>query len=190
MALTRTCKKCGASDWMPNGTSVRCRPCRVAQNKARASTQEFKEKQKERMAKLRTNPEYKQRELELRHAREDNPEHRQKERERFRKLRTDPEHKQKQREYQRKHYREAPWKNNAKAAQRRAVKLQATPVWADKEKIKEVYRQARKLSKEFGVEFQVDHIVPLQSDIVCGLHCWENLQLLEASLNKSKSNNL
>lgn len=29
--VTRQCKKCGQSDWIPNGNSVRCRPCRKTQ---------------------------------------------------------------------------------------------------------------------------------------------------------------
>jgi hypothetical protein len=39
---------------------------------------------------------------------------------------------------------------------------------------------------EFG--FAVDHIVPLQGKIVCGLHTWENLQLVAPSLNSKKCN--
>ena len=35
---------------------------------------------------------------------------------------------------------------------------------------------------------QVDHIIPLQSDPVCGLHCWANLQLMSRADNRRKSN--
>ena len=34
----------------------------------------------------------------------------------------------------------------------------------------------------------VDHIIPLISDNVCGLHCWDNLQILEEHLNYKKQN--
>lgn len=67
-------------------------------------------------------------------------------------------------------------------SRRRALKRRATPSWSEEIKIKLLYKKA----KEYNLH--VDHIVPLQSDIVCGLHCWYNLQLLEASLNISKKN--
>ena len=62
------------------------------------------------------------------------------------------------------------------------VKRRAMPAWADKNAIKLVYQKAR----EHG--WTVDHVVPLQSDTVCGLHVWHNLQVMDSQLNKSKSN--
>lgn len=70
----------------------------------------------------------------------------------------------------------------AHEARRRAMKLRATPVWADLEKIQAFYDEARRL----GV--QVDHIVPLRSPIVCGLHVEHNLQLLTKLENCTKNN--
>jgi hypothetical protein len=64
----------------------------------------------------------------------------------------------------------------------RAKKLQATPKWFEKDLVEKVYEKA----KIWG--FEVDHVVPLNSEIVCGLHCWANLQLLTTSLNSSKKN--
>lgn len=80
------------------------------------------------------------------------------------------------------------WRNNnkdlicARDNKRRAGKLQATPAWSESEKIKKVYKEARK----YGLH--VDHIVPLQNPLVCGLHVWSNLQLLAPELNLSKKN--
>lgn len=71
---------------------------------------------------------------------------------------------------------------------RRANKLRATPEWADLNKIQEVYIKSKELSEVLGIKLEVDHIIPLQGKNVCGLHIWENLQLLEESINRSKSN--
>ena len=76
---------------------------------------------------------------------------------------------------------------NALNAKRKATKLQATPTWADSEAIKGMYQLAAVFNRT-GMNLHVDHIVPLQSDLVCGLHCESNLQLMPASDNISKSN--
>lgn len=65
----------------------------------------------------------------------------------------------------------------------RAQKKNATPKWADLEKIKEVY-----LNRKEG--YEVDHIIPLQNDKVCGLHVHYNLQYLTVNENRTKSNKL
>ena len=75
----------------------------------------------------------------------------------------------------------------ARSAERRANKLQATPSWADKQSILGMYVLADLFSKT-GVKMHVDHIIPLKSDKVCGLHCEDNLQLLPASDNIAKGN--
>ena len=82
---------------------------------------------------------------------------------------------------------------NAEKAKRRATKKQATPFWADQTAIKKFYILAAKANEGFSAlgineQLQVDHIVPLQSDVVCGLHVPNNLQLLTASENASKNN--
>ena len=69
-----------------------------------------------------------------------------------------------------------------RSSMRRKVVKQATPMWADIESIKFVYKKA----KEYG--FQVDHVVPLKSELVCGLNIPENMQLLHKSINTSKGN--
>lgn len=80
-----------------------------------------------------------------------------------------------------------PDKVNAIIAKRRARKMQATPAWADEETIDSMYKLAM-LFNRTGINLHVDHVVPLQSDLVCGLHCEANLQLLPASDNQSKGN--
>ncbi len=72
----------------------------------------------------------------------------------------------------------------------RSLKLQATPSWYEKDKVELIYIKAKEWSKILGCELQVDHIVPLNSKLVCGLHCWSNLQLLDKPINGSKRNKL
>jgi hypothetical protein len=81
-----------------------------------------------------------------------------------------------------------PHVRNAKSAKHRACRLQATPAWANLFFIKEIYHLAVLRAKALGGKWHVDHIVPLRSKIVCGLHCEANLRVITASQNLSKSN--
>ena len=75
----------------------------------------------------------------------------------------------------------------------RAAKIGAMPCWLTDEQrrqIAAIYRKARRLSRETGVEHHVDHIHPLRGETVCGLHVPWNLQILTESENCAKSNNL
>lgn len=73
-------------------------------------------------------------------------------------------------------------------AKRMAAKLKATPKWFDKAYADEMYRQAAELEELTGISWHVDHIVPLQSSLVCGLHWHGNMQVISGSQNQSKSN--
>lgn len=77
-------------------------------------------------------------------------------------------------------------------ASRRARLMRATPAWADSEferlVLSEVYDLAKLRSEATGVKHSVDHLVPLKSDRVCGLHCAANFAVIPLSLNKSKNN--
>ena len=81
-----------------------------------------------------------------------------------------------------------PDKVAAMCAQRRAAKLKRTPAWADLNEIKCFYYRAQEMLEATGEEYEVDHIVPLQSPFVCGLHVESNLQIVTASFNGKKSN--
>lgn len=91
------------------------------------------------------------------------------------------------------------WRNNNGdrrnhlSALRRAAKLKATPDWLtkeQKEQIKEIYSEAKRKEKEDGLPRHVDHIIPLKSGKVCGLHVPWNLQVLLAQENMRKSNTI
>jgi len=73
-------------------------------------------------------------------------------------------------------------------AQRRGAQKQSTPVWANRFYMAEAYALARLRTKVTGVKWHVDHIVPIQSKKVCGLHVENNLQVIPASINSSKKN--
>ncbi len=81
-------------------------------------------------------------------------------------------------------------KTNAYTAHRRASIKNATPLWSEVTKINIIYEKCIELNKKWNTTFQVDHIIPILSPQVCGLHCWDNLQLLEASLNNKKNNKI
>jgi len=79
--------------------------------------------------------------------------------------------------------------SSAWSARYRATKLNATPAWADLEKIQQIYTLCKQISEATGVLHHVDHIVPLQGKQVCGLHVESNLRIISATENISKSNN-
>lgn len=76
----------------------------------------------------------------------------------------------------------------ASSSQHRAAKLQATPIWANNKYIKLFYEIALLEEQRTGKACHVDHIIPLQNGIVCGLHNEFNLQVLFGVDNLRKRN--
>lgn len=75
-----------------------------------------------------------------------------------------------------------PEKVCADANYRRTVKLKATPAWVRRAALDSIYAEADRLGLE------VDHIIPLRHPLVCGLHVPANLQIIDQSTNRKKSN--
>jgi len=71
---------------------------------------------------------------------------------------------------------------------RKNVHALATPKWSNYEAITTIYKQAALISVKTGKKHHVDHIVPLNGKIVCGLHWEYNLQILPAKENLRKGN--
>jgi len=69
----------------------------------------------------------------------------------------------------------------------RAQKIKGTPSWANHQAIEKFYDQADELTKQTGIQHSVDHMVPLNSEFVCGLHVEDNLQILTLVENSSKN---
>ena len=77
-----------------------------------------------------------------------------------------------------------------RSARQRADVLLATPVWANRRYIQMFYEIAKLEEQRTGRRVHVDHIYPLKSPLVCGLHVEDNLQLLFAEDNMAKTNKL
>jgi hypothetical protein len=76
---------------------------------------------------------------------------------------------------------------------RRRKHREATPSWLTREQkgqIRELYKIAITMTKTTGEQYVVDHIIPLRSEVVCGLHVPWNLRVIPREENLLKSNKL
>jgi hypothetical protein len=83
--------------------------------------------------------------------------------------------------------------SRARVARRRAKKLRATPSWLSSEmlgEMEDLYEIAGMLSVLIGMPYEVDHIVPLINEHVCGLHVPWNMKVVTRYDNRSKQNKL
>ena len=96
---------------------------------------------------------------------------------------------EKNREYLNAYMREWNSKNKRihSSSQRRGYS-KVRPKWANNFYIKEIYDLCKLRSKLTGIKWNVDHIVPLTSELVCGLHVECNLQIITEIENKQKGN--
>lgn len=76
---------------------------------------------------------------------------------------------------------------------RRRKHREATPPWLSrkqKSEIRQLYQIAITVTQTTGEQYVVDHIVPLRSHEVCGLHVPWNLRVITQEENLKKSNKL
>lgn len=95
--------------------------------------------------------------------------------------------KDKLKEVTRRHYAKKQAYYRERVVARRAYMGKATPPWADKQAMLDIYEQAHWL-RSIGVDVEVDHIVPLYGANVCGLHVHCNLRVVLKDENRSKGN--
>lgn len=88
----------------------------------------------------------------------------------------------------RRYYLKYKHKSVARKALRKATLLRATPAWANPFFIEEIYDLSRRRTVATGFAWNVDHIVPLQNELVCGLHVENNLRVIPRAQNRLKHN--
>lgn len=72
---------------------------------------------------------------------------------------------------------------------RRRREARATPSWLtpeQKAEIRSIYKMADLMTRLTGEQYVVDHIVPLDGKIVCGLHAPWNLRVIHWKENSTK----
>jgi hypothetical protein len=65
----------------------------------------------------------------------------------------------------------------------------AIPPWAEREAIARIYREAHR-QRSLGFKVHVDHSCPIRGELVCGLHCIDNLVILTERENYAKGNHI
>jgi len=95
--------------------------------------------------------------------------------------------------YKKKHKENNPEYYKALTSVRKRRHRSATPKWITPEQkltMREMYLQAQKITKITGERYVVDHIIPLISPEVCGLHVPWNLRVITQEENLKKSNKI
>ena len=97
------------------------------------------------------------------------------------------------RKHRQKHKEANPELCKALTSVRKRRHREATPKWITAEQklaMRKTYLTAMRITKITGDRYVVDHIVPLISPVVCGLHVPWNLRVMTQDENLKKSNKL
>lgn len=84
-------------------------------------------------------------------------------------------------------------KNAMHEQKRRALKLNAIPSWFgefDEFVLAEAFHLSSIRERVTNIKWQVDHLIPLQAKQACGLHCFNNIQVIPQKLNSFKLNKM
>lgn len=66
---------------------------------------------------------------------------------------------------------------------KRQVEINSSCKWRNIFYMNEAYKLAKLRTEKTGIKWHVDHIVPLKSKIVCGLHNEFNIRVIDARSN-------
>ena len=101
----------------------------------------------------------------------------------------DEQYRERKRQYAKSHYRKNKDQYEIRGGRRREVIKRASCYTKEGyRRVRLKYLEAQRLTLETGVEYVVDHILPLQHPEVCGLHNDANTQVITAEENRVKGN--
>ena len=98
-----------------------------------------------------------------------------------------------EKQYRKEYYQKNKEKYFVNKGRRKASLINATPKWYndfDDFVLEEAYSLCKLRKEMLGVEFEVDHIIPLQGKSVCGLHWHKNWSVITRTENRSKGNRI
>lgn len=67
-------------------------------------------------------------------------------------------------------------------------KILATPPWVSHKEMMELHRAKMRITEETGIPHRLDHIIPLNHPMVCGLNVPWNIQIITHAQNTRKGN--
>lgn len=182
----KTCSKCRqqlppsefyADKSRPDGLATFCKPCRREKQRLIAANEDPQvRKQRQRLYYQNNKHACDERKKEWRSKNPAKP-----------KVFTE-EQLERKRESGRRHYERNKSTYLVNWARRRAAKIQRTIRLSEEHlaQIDQMYADAKRLTAETGISHHVDHIAPLQGEMVSGLHAPWNMRVVPANENLSK----